>query len=249
MVYLKIKKSGNKYKIYLDNEVITTYDDVILKYNILYKKDIDEDLIKKIKEENSFYENYNKALRLINTRLRSEYEIVSYLQKQKCENIDAIILKLKSIGLINDYNFAVSYTNDKINLTLDGPDKIKKSLEKLKVDSNIVNECLSNIDINIVKEHLNKLINKKTKTLKYTGNVLKQKLTIYLVNMGYSRSLINECLTNLSNNNIDSEMEKIFRKLSLKYSDNELKYKLRNRLYAKGFTISEINEFIKKSMG
>ena len=34
-----IKKNGKKYKIELeDGNTITTYDDLILKYNILYKK-------------------------------------------------------------------------------------------------------------------------------------------------------------------------------------------------------------------
>ena len=46
----KIKKLSNgKYKIELDNkEKITTYDEVILEENILYKKEIDNELINKI---------------------------------------------------------------------------------------------------------------------------------------------------------------------------------------------------------
>ena len=43
----KIKKKGGIYKIYLDDKVINTYDEVILKYNLLYKQTLDEDLISK----------------------------------------------------------------------------------------------------------------------------------------------------------------------------------------------------------
>lgn len=246
---MKIKKSGNKYKIYLENETITTYDEIILKYNILYKKELTQDIIDKIKEENAFYENYHKVLNLINTRLRSEYEIVKYLQKQKCDRIEEIVLKLKNIGLINDYNFARAYVNDKINLSLDGPGKIRVSLEKLGVEDKIINDALGVVEEDILINHLDKLINKKAKTLKYTGNVLKQKLTIYLINMGYSKALINERLENMPSNDIKNEMEKIFVKLSKKYKDNELKFKLKQKLYAKGFNTNEINEFIEKSMG
>ena len=46
---MKIKKLKNKYKIEFDNrEPIITYDDIILKYNILYKKELSEELIDKI---------------------------------------------------------------------------------------------------------------------------------------------------------------------------------------------------------
>ena len=50
---MKIKKLKNKYKIEFDNrEPIITYDDIILKYNILYKKELSEELIDKILKEN-----------------------------------------------------------------------------------------------------------------------------------------------------------------------------------------------------
>ncbi|MCI9585330.1 MAG: hypothetical protein HFH45_01685, partial [Bacilli bacterium] len=48
----KIKKTGSKYKITLDNgEVINTYDDVILENNLLYDKNIDSDLFNKINND------------------------------------------------------------------------------------------------------------------------------------------------------------------------------------------------------
>ena len=49
----KFKKVGtNKYKIYFDNDILTVYEDIILKYNLLYKKDIDDDLLHEINKDN-----------------------------------------------------------------------------------------------------------------------------------------------------------------------------------------------------
>ena len=49
----KFKKVGkNKYKIIFDNTDLTLYEDVILKYDLLIKKEVDLDLIDKIIEEN-----------------------------------------------------------------------------------------------------------------------------------------------------------------------------------------------------
>ena len=245
MKIIKIVKKGSKYKIYLENEVIDTYDEIIIKYNLLYKKELTDDLIEKITKENNYYENYHKAMDFINKRLRSEYEVINYLNKRGCCEVDSIIDKLKTIGLINDEAFAKAYVSDKINLSLDGPDKIRNNLKKLKVTDIYIDNALNNIDESIFLQHIEKLINKKIKSTKYTGYVLKNKITLYLINLGYNKALINKVLNNIElNNNIDDEMEKIYKKLSLKYNNEDLKLKLKQKLYSKGFSTEKINEFI-----
>ena len=95
----KIKKVGSKYKLTLENkEVINTYDEVIIKHNLLYNKNIDNEKLKQINLDTRYYENYNKALNLINHRLRSESEIKEALKKKQVseEEISKIINKLKN---------------------------------------------------------------------------------------------------------------------------------------------------------
>ena len=78
----KIKKSGKKYKIVLeDGTEIKTFDDVIINYNLLYHKDIDDILLNKIIKDNAYYEVYNKVLNLISKKIRSEKEINEFLDK------------------------------------------------------------------------------------------------------------------------------------------------------------------------
>ena len=66
----KIKKLSNgKYKIIFEgNESITTYEDVILEENILYKKELDNELINKINIRNNYYKIYTKTLKYIMTK-------------------------------------------------------------------------------------------------------------------------------------------------------------------------------------
>lgn len=245
----KIKKSGSKYKITLDNgEVINTYDNVILENNLLYDKNIDSDLLNKINNDTVYYESYNKAIKMISRRLRSEHEINEYLRKAKVIDSDIvkIIETLKRIGLINDYNFAKAYTNDRINLSLDGPFKIARSLEDYKVDSDIINEMINGIDNNLVYEHLSKVIDKKKKSFKGSEYMFRQKMMQYLINLGYDRVMINEALCDIDFDEGKKllEMEKIYNKLSLKYSGDELILKLKNKFYTKGYKAAEINKFI-----
>ena len=60
--YKKINE--NKYRITLDNgTIIDTYEDVIVKNNLLYKKEIDLNLLKEIETDNEYQEAYNMALK------------------------------------------------------------------------------------------------------------------------------------------------------------------------------------------
>ena len=83
MEIVKFKKIGkSKYKIYFDNEEITLYEDVILKYDLLLKKKIDLDLLEEVLESNKYYELYNMALNYVSIKMRSEKEIRVFIKKR-----------------------------------------------------------------------------------------------------------------------------------------------------------------------
>ncbi|MBR3198488.1 MAG: RecX family transcriptional regulator [Bacilli bacterium] len=249
----KIKKVGSKYKIILDSdEVITTYEEVILKNGLLYNRNINEKEREKILNDTAYYISYHKALNMISRRLRSEYEIRKELRKNDLSNkeIDRIINDLKKIKLINDKEYAKAYTNDKINLSHDGPYKIRKNLEEHKIDEKYIEEAISNINNEILYEHIDKIINKKIKNnTKYPAYMLKQKMVNYLVNLGYDKTMIFNRLENIKieNKNLEKEMEKVLNQLKTKYKEEELIYKLKSKLYTKGFSKEEIENFINKN--
>lgn len=249
----KIKKNGKKYVITLDNgKDIITYDDVIIKHGLLYHRYISEKLLDKIYSDTAYFKSYNKVIDMINRRLRSEYEIRKYLIKNEIDEsvIESIIKKLKKVGLIDDMMFAKAYTNDKVNLSLDGPYKIRKYLEDNKINDSIVNDVILNIDDNIINNHIDKIITKKIKSnTKYTSYALKQKIIIYLTNLGYDKNSIIKRLETFEINtpNMKKEMDKILNRLKKKNSGNELIYKLKSKLYQKGYAKEEIEDYIKNS--
>ena len=244
----KIQKKNNKYKILLeDNRVIETYDEVIIKENILYKKEITEELKNKIEKENKQYEMYNNVLKYIKTKLRSETEIREYIRKNEIDKKieESIIKKLKETQLINDNIYVHAYIHDKIMFTNDGPNKIKKELSKNKIEEALIEEEIEKIDKEEVLEKLKKLRLKKINTnTKYSNNMLKQKLINYFMNLGYEKNDIVEIIENNQTQNneiIKKEYNKIYNKLKNKYDGEELKRNIRQKLYQKGFSIDEIN--------
>lgn len=247
----KIKKLNGKYKIILENnEVITTYDDVIINNSILYKKDIIDELVRKIIEETSYYEIYNKVLKYISTKLRSEYEIIKYMQKLEVseKRQSEILDKLKQVKLINDENFTIAYIHDKLNLSNDGPLKIRKELMNHQINAEVIEQELSKVDRQIVLDKLEKLVLKKINgNTKYSNNMLKQKLLNYFINIGYEKNDILFLIEKNGKNNseiIKKEYVKLYNKYSKKYNDEELKNIIKNKLYIKGFRYDEISEVI-----
>lgn len=248
-----IKKMNSKYKIQFDNnQTIITYDNVILENNLLYDKKITSEILNKIKEDTNYYENYNKILKKISRKLKSEWEVRKELENNQVKqyDIEKIINKLKNLNLLNDREFAKAYTNDRMSLSMDGPYKIKQFLEINKIDDIFIQEALENFNEEIIIKRINKIINKKIEAnTKDTDYIFKQKMNLYLLNLGYDKQDVINCLNNvkIDNNNLEKEMIKIYDKLKIKYSGYELNNKLKQKLFSKGFTADQINDFINKN--
>lgn len=247
----KYKKVGtNKYKLYFDDDFIVLYEDVILKYNLLYKKEIDRDLLIEINEENYKVSLYDISLKYISVRMRSKKELKEYLIKKKFElnDIEEVINKLEYRGFLNDDIFCKCYVNDKIHLTNSGLDKIKNDLIKYGIEEDVIDNTLKSIDKNILNEKLNKIINKEIKiNSKLPIGKIKNKIINKCINLGYKLNDINEILNNIdiqSNSNIVTDYNKLYKKYSTKYDEYKLKNVLKSKLYQIGYDMDEINKVI-----
>ena len=241
------KGSGGKYRILLDNgEVLILYEDVILKFNLLLKKDIsDKDLIE-INKYNQECEVYYVALDSVNRRFKSVYELEEVLRRKQYskEFIALAVEKLLKQGYLDDRLFSKSYINSQILTTNKGPLKIKRELLDKKVLLEIIDEELLNYseDEQLVK--IEKLTTKMLKTNRNRGGiVLKQKIINDLKNLGYENDLITKIVSqqNFSNNDDirKKEYEKLRKRLSRKYSGVELERKIKEKLYQKGLYYEE----------
>ena len=197
------KKGNNTYKIYLENnQTITIYEDVIIKNNLLYKKELDLLLLEKISSDNLYEDIYNKCIKYISVRLRSIQEIKEYLRKKETEEslIEYTIDKLLNNNLLNDEKFTKAFINDKLNFTTMGPYRIEQELKKHKIDPNIISEKLYNIDQDIIDNKINKQIIKLMKTNKKKQNI-RNKIYMNLLSLGYSNEMILRNINNYDFNN------------------------------------------------
>jgi len=248
MKVLKYKKIKNKYKVYFDNNLtIDLYEDTILKYNLLLKKDINDKTLDDMIAFNNKEEIYFNTLKYINIKIRSKEEIYKYLEKKNYDikDINEIISRLEKENIINDEVYIRSYIHDRFNLSSEGPLKIKYSLNNM--DNNLVEKYISEISEEDIINKLDKLVDKKIKSIKnYSGNVLKMKILNYFSNLGYSKEDVEKVLStkNIKNDNGIKEYNKLYNKYSKKYEGYELEKIIASKLYSKGYDINEIKKDI-----
>ncbi len=246
--YIKLK--DNRYNVKIDGRYFKLYDDVIVKFELLRKKEIDETLFQNIVSYNAKLEGYYKGLKYISIKLRTEEEMARYLSKEYDKSVvEEIIEKLKNEGYLNEDIYVQSYLADKINLGKIGPNKIKKEMVNLGLDEMKVNNAIEAINDEVWMEKIAKIVKKKMASNKtYGNNKLKEKLVYELGNAGYYKWMIEEVIDKIDFGNNDNllkkELDKVSKKLEGKYSGYELENKLIQRLVSKGFNYSEIKNMI-----
>ncbi len=248
MKILKYKKgTKGRYKVFLeDGKEFVLYEEVILKYQLLLSKEIDEKMMIEVDQCNQEWDVYYVALHSIENRYKSIYELrMSLLKKEyPMELVDQAIEKLIQQGYLNDRSFAKSYINYQMITTNKGPYKIMKELNEKKIDSDIIEEEIKVYGEEEQLDKIHKLIQKGLKVNHSRGGVvLKQKIYNDCKLMGYDISLLNQAFSEYSFDNnqeiAKKEYDKYYRKYSRKYSGEELERKIREKMYQKGLQYEE----------
>ena len=244
MEIVKFKKGKkNIYELELDNGLkFKLYDDVIVKYNLVGNKRLDDKRFEEIIEYNDSLGAYYESIKKLNTKLRSEVELKKYLKgKEYSEDIiNNTIDRLKKDGYLNRETYIKSYINDAYRFSIYGPDKIKSDLNKLGFNDNEIIPFL-NQDY---REKAIKIIDKKIKVNnKYSIYMLKQKINNYLISNGYPKEIFIDYLESINGNdrkNLEKEALSLIRKYQKKYENRELVLIIKDKLYKKGYNIDEI---------
>lgn len=236
------KTTKSRYKIYLDDgRELLLYEDAILKFELLLKKEILEKDIMEVELFNQECDVYHVGLESINHRFKSVYDLKETLLKKEypIEMVEKAIDKLLQQGYLNDRSFAKSFINNKIINTNNGPYKIRRELSEHRVDSNIIEEEIVIFDEDTQLDKIRKVANRLYNSNRNRGGaVLKKKIVNDLINLGYDTSTISKVVSEYDFSNdkdiAKKEYEKFYKKLSRKYEGKELEYKIKEKLYQKG---------------
>lgn len=242
------KDKQNKYKVRIDDEDYVLYDDVIIKYNLLMTKEIDKTVFLEMLKYNEELTSYYESIKYINRKLRSEKEVIMYLEKKGIDKkiITKTINKLIETKYLNDDLYFKAYFNDQINLSNNGPKKIKLNLLKLGFKESDIDKRIMDYPEDIWLTKIEKYIEKKIKNNHNASDaMLKRKVLTDLINLGYEKEMIESVLNSYKIDDKDilkKEYLKAKMKYEKKYNGYELTQKIREYLYRKGFYSFNLEE-------
>ena len=230
----KLKKKG-MYEVTFATFDIKVTEDLIVKYTLVPGKELDEDIIKEIKQEETKEEMFLKVLNYISYQARSEMEIRVYLNKHECNSNDKeiIIDRLKKLDFIDDYHLSELILDNCIS-NKKGPNKYKEKLYTKGIKE--YKEYSSDLEEDTIVEAIN-----KNKDNKKGLPILKQKnsLANKLISDGFSPNLVYKEVNKVnfidnSSELIDKDIVKLIRKYN-KLTGKELKNKLITGLLSRGY--------------
>jgi len=253
MQILRYKKDkGNIYKVETNKGEYKLYDDIIIKYELLLKKEVADKDWQEIINENNLLKAYYDALKSISIKMRSEKEIESILKKKDYneKEIALTIKKLQKEKYINHEVYIEAYIHDRLALYLEGRSKIENDLIKLGMEKKEIEPYLDRIDEKVYQEKIQKYITKKLKVNKKSKLEFQRKITAELIHKGFAKKDIMPYLDNIEIPENTEEIEKLINKLYQKYIKKydlfTTKLKITNYLYQKGYTDIDIAKYLAK---
>jgi len=200
MIIEKIaKKDRRNVVINFDNgtELIINYE-IFLKSGLKKGFGITSDRFSFLIEENKKHYVKTSAINLLAKRIQSEKELRLKLLRKKYEKemVNEVIEELKQKGLIDDYKFALIYSEEKIRTKLWGQQKIKGELIHKGISNEIISKIIEEKFPPENKfENAFQLASKKIKSLSHRRldkRKLAERIYLFLSSKGYDYSTSRE---------------------------------------------------------
>lgn len=152
-----------------------------------------------IKNHEDFEKTREAALKYLSLRMRSEYELKSYLKRKEFspQNIRRVLNYCREHQYLDDRKYAELLVRDMTTINRYGRYKMIAQLHKRGISSTIIKEVLAeHIDSSDQLQNALTLAEKKLASLKNAGSV-REKLYRYLKQRGFDYAVITEVINRL----------------------------------------------------
>lgn len=190
---LEKKNDSTTYIVTIDNEKYLLDEEVVLKYRLFPKTEIDDSILSSLIKYNDYISFYNKALNYSIKYGKPSNMIKKYLLDRDCnqEYADKIVEELINKKILND-NLLIKNQINYLITNYNGILMIKKKLYEKGFSKELIDKEILELDYDLYYEYLNKCYLKNIdKYKKYDSYTSKLKLKNYLLQRGYRASDLN----------------------------------------------------------
>ncbi|WP_080873795.1 recombination regulator RecX [Oceanobacillus timonensis] len=259
------KKQKHRYNIFLNTPAGDKYgfsvdEEILIKFRLEKGMELNDELMETLQEQDNLHKIYTLTIHFLSYRIRSEKEVITYLQKKEVEDeqISVIMQRLKKENLLDDQQFADMFVRSRMNTSSKGPKVIEQELFEKGISGPIAASALEQYTPALQKEKIQKLLGKKIKQSSkdsFQKQMNQAKNTI--LQKGFDQQFIFNAVQNMKQEeNTDQEWEaltfqgeKLYQKHMKKYEGFPLKQKVMEGLYRKGFHFDMIQQFVEEYIG
>ncbi|RXJ00392.1 recombination regulator RecX [Anaerobacillus alkaliphilus] len=250
------KKNKERYNIYIEDVYSFSVDEaVLINFQLRKGTEVTKELLEQVMEEDSIRKGYGLAINFLSYRMRSIKEVSDYLIKKdlELETVQIILKKLIDENYLNDQEFAQAFVQSRVNLSLKGPEIIKRELLEKGVGEVDINNSLRHFSHEQqLEKALSFLMKKYPRTLKTSRAEQDKKIYLLLFSKGFSHEVVQQAFTEFykeqEEDNSEWEAIKAQGAKALKkyqaFSDWERKQKMKQFLYRKGFSFEMIDKVL-----
>lgn len=187
------KRNKERVNVYIDNVyAFAAFSELVYKENLRINCEVDEEKLLSIAKKENLAKCKETALKIIERSYKTEKEMQKRLMEKgfDSDSINIVISFLKEYNFINDNNYTKMYVKDK--MASQGKQKIKYSLIRKGISSDIIDNVIEEIRVDDEEEVAFELAKKKYKSLLRSEKdryKLWNKLCRYLVGRGYDYSI------------------------------------------------------------
>lgn len=255
------QKNKSRFNIFIDKGQgeeygFSVHENVLIRHRLQKGMEIDDKLLVCILHEEEINKAYLHGIHYLSYGMRSEKEIVEYLELKEYEG-EAIVLaieKLKRERYIDNRAFAKAYVLTKKNTTSKGPLLIKRELIEKGIKGEELEVGMQEFPFDQQIEKATEWVTKKAKqSNRHSQREQLLRLKNQLRTKGYGQEVIEGVFRERIVENDESEevvalqyhRDKALRKYR-NLSGFELKMKVKQYLYRRGFKLDDIERFLNK---
>lgn len=186
-------KRADRYSIFVDEKyAFSLSESGLIQSGLFSGKELTPAELKDLKKAAGVDKAYGQALRYVAIRVRSEWEIQTYLQRKEVDTETAteIIQRLRNLRLLNDLEFARVWISNRRTLKSTSKRRIRLELMQKHVPNDVIDEALAE-DETDERQALRDLVEKKRH--RYPDQ---QKFMQYLARQGFGYDDIKHVLQN-----------------------------------------------------
>ena len=186
-------KRADRYSIFVDEKYsFSLSENALLESKIHSGQELTKEQIGEFKKLSADDKIYNRTLRYVAMRPRTQWEVETYLMRKggAPDLIEQIVNKLSKVDLINDEKFARAFIADRKLLRPTSRRKLIMELRKKHIDKDVIEAAMAE-DTPNEQATLAQVIARKRKQTKYQDDV---KLMQYLARQGFNYDDIKSAL-------------------------------------------------------